>query len=368
MDEHLNENSSLEPPSKKVKLSSFLSEFMDKLEENNILQRKILQTLQENNELQSKILNKLTVKKVSSIAKAADSSDSSEEKKKPKTTKKPSKQSDDELCITYEGSSSQSIFVRKDLLKGPVLKAAVSGNFLEESTFTLPSESIKLSNINKSMKQLKKFFHNEKLDKINEEVKRDMISLADFLVLPELKLELLKIQINEIPNLKFETPKKSNKKKTWIPYTADTEKKIKNFAEVQSKIEEICRSLTFILSEIESTEILQVLESFSEFLMSVEVLPVISEYAWKYTFKVRPVILLEGCTSLDHLKRYFIEEWIDDEDCELDMDKIKLIVESMENVELQNKVESIINACIKENDTEVSNDGSESEEFDYVSE
>ena len=64
MDEHLNENSSLEPPSKKVKLSSFLSEFMDKLEENNTLQRKILQTLQENNELQSKILNKLTVKKI----------------------------------------------------------------------------------------------------------------------------------------------------------------------------------------------------------------------------------------------------------------------------------------------------------------
>ena len=132
------------------------------------LLREILSAQQEGNNLQKQLLeefksNKSTKRKVSST-----SSSSSSEPEKKKTKKSEASSSDDELCIIYVGSTTSKIVIRKEFLKGPVLKAFISGNFLEESSFILPSGQLKLKNISKSMKQLKKFFHNEELDKCND--------------------------------------------------------------------------------------------------------------------------------------------------------------------------------------------------------
>lgn len=303
-------------------------------------QQEILCSIQENNELQIQILEKLSKpkknekRKVSSISAPIEFDDSestisnnttlSRETSKTTSTERERKKnkknmqcSDDELCIIYEGSSNHSIIVRKELMKGPVLKAAVSGNFLEQNNFIIPSDSIKLSNISKAMKQFKKFFHGEKLDKCNEEVKKDLLNLADFFVLPEIKLELLKFQICEIPALKM-----SNKKQ------------YKNYSKVFEKIEEISEQLPGILIDLEPDDMLLVLESFHQFLKSdetrVEDFKVVSEKTWNHESKGILSIMVQGCVSLDAMKYYLLETCVKNKTkYNIDDEKAKLLSDSI---------------------------------------
>ena len=204
--------------------------------------REILSAQKEGNELQQQVLKALKSTKSEKRKVSSEASSSEPEKKKTKKSETCSDDHNEELCIIYEGSTKSKILVRKELLRGPVLKAAISNNFKEESSFVLPSDELKLSNIPKSMKQLKKFFHREQLDKCNEVLKRDLTRLAEYLVLPELKLELLKLQICEFPS--------------------PTSKKI----HLVSKVAEICKPLYEILIELETEDMIPVLKSFHNFL------------------------------------------------------------------------------------------------------
>ncbi|EFC41191.1 predicted protein [Naegleria gruberi] len=327
----------------------FFQEFLQKMEEGNNLQRKLLATQQEilcavkeNNDLQVQVLERLSKSKkekrkvssdltimnaddqfddsVSTNSNSTTISHSTTTERERKKSKKNVQCSEDEICIIYEGSSNHSLIIRKELLKGPVLRAAISGNFLEESNFILPSDSIKLSNIPKAMKQLKKFFHDEKLDKCNEETKKDLQNLADFLVLPELKLELLKYQICDIPILK------TNKKKG----------EHKNYSQVLEKIEEISTQLPGILIDLESDGMLSVLESFHEFLKSdekrAETFASVCEIVWDKKYANRGIlsIILKGCKSLDALKYYLLEECATNKDLyNIDEEKVQLLSKSI---------------------------------------
>ena len=69
-----------------------------------------------------------------------------------------------------------------------------------------------------------------------------MTNLADFLILPELKLELLKLSISEFPS-------PSNKK-----------------IHLVSKVSEICTPLSQILLDLEIEDIIPVMKSFHKFM------------------------------------------------------------------------------------------------------